>query len=184
MDAGQYVAFLSLIKNKSETNYMGAVLVTDFFGVPMEFRCTHPVKPTEIQKQLYGSTLDRYIGVELCGKPLLGALQRTTQLIIVSSQLLLAVREGSQSPVLLVRRAGEVLNVLGSDGATPQEMKIDVKNRGFESITVRVHESFPADMDESKKLIGELIQNVDPLEPFDRIAKAVEALSKQDSRFQ
>ena len=39
-------------------------------------------------------------------------------------------------------------------------------------------------MDESKKLIGELIQNVDPLEPFDRIAKAVEALSKQDSRFQ
>ena len=44
MGEAQYAAFLDLIK-KPDTNYVGAVLVTDFFGVPIEFRCTHPVKP-------------------------------------------------------------------------------------------------------------------------------------------
>jgi hypothetical protein len=46
-------------------------MVIDHRGYPLEFRCTTPVKPTPIQKIIYGSLLDQYIGVELCGKRLL-----------------------------------------------------------------------------------------------------------------
>ena len=149
----KYAAFLNLLKNKGESNYIGAVLVTDFFGVPNEFRCTHPVKPTEIQRQLYGSTLERHIGVELCGKPLLLALQKKPSLVLVKMQFLLSVREGSASPVLFVRRSGDVLKVADPAGGLSLERKVDPQDSAFESVMVRVHENYSEDLDKSGSLM-------------------------------
>ena len=41
MPDAAYVGFLDLLKT-NVTNYIGAILITDFSGVPVEFRCTHP----------------------------------------------------------------------------------------------------------------------------------------------
>jgi hypothetical protein len=64
------LGFLTLQETLNKDGYIGAILITDTGGVPQEFRCTHPVKPTVIQKPLYGDTLEPYIGVNLCGVPL------------------------------------------------------------------------------------------------------------------
>src|SRR5436305_14763739 len=39
--------------------YLGGVLVADEYGLPVEFRHTLPVRPTKLQRALYGSALDR-----------------------------------------------------------------------------------------------------------------------------
>jgi len=175
---GPYVGFLDLLKT-NVTNYIGAVLVTDFSGVPVEFRCTHPVKPTEIQRQLYGSTLPRYVGVELCGKPLLNSIQKKPTLVFVNQELLLGVREKFNAPVLFVRAAGEVLTV--EDASTQaKEMRFDAAS--FASISVKTQ--CPGDLEEARQHIESLIRNLDPTEPFERIAKAVEALTKENRQFQ
>ena len=67
----QFLGFLALYETSGNEGYLGAILVTNNQGVPQEFRCTHPVKPTNIQKPLYGNTLEPYIGITLCGAPLI-----------------------------------------------------------------------------------------------------------------
>jgi hypothetical protein len=41
--------------------HMGAILVTNQIGVPLEFKYTEPVSTTRLQKILYGAVLDRYL---------------------------------------------------------------------------------------------------------------------------
>ena len=41
--------------------YFGGILVADEFGLPVEFRHTLPVRPTKLQRAIYGDALDRYV---------------------------------------------------------------------------------------------------------------------------
>jgi len=184
MPGPTFVAFLDLLRTKGDSNFVGAALVTDMFGVPAEFRCTHPVKPTEIQKQLYGSTLDRYIGVELCGKPLLKSLQNAPALVFVRAELLLPIRDSQSPPVLFVRRAGDVLRIEHKPEDKPSEKKFDSGSNSIASVVLKCDPNFPEDLETSGEVLGELLRNLDPVEPFDRIGRAIDALTKQDSRFQ
>src|SRR4030042_5256124 len=93
------LAFFAIYKTSSNDGYLGAVLVTDLQGIPQEFRCTHLVKPTAIQKPLYGDTLEPYIGVNLCGIPLIESIQNKPSLIMVHREFLLGVRTASPCPV-------------------------------------------------------------------------------------
>ena len=68
------VAFLGYLQFDNGASYRGAILVTDDCGKPLEFRCTAPVKPTAVQRTLYGSTLTPHLLVALIAKPLMDAL--------------------------------------------------------------------------------------------------------------
>ena len=83
------LGFLTLSSTQNQDGYLGAILITDVQGVPKEFRCTHPVKPTTIQKPLYGNTLEPYIGVDLCGVPLISSISNKPSLILVNNEYLL-----------------------------------------------------------------------------------------------
>ena len=55
------VAFLSVHSTKDGEGYLGGLLVTDETGIPKEFRCTHPVRPSATQKALYGANLKPHV---------------------------------------------------------------------------------------------------------------------------
>jgi len=107
--------FWGLYETLAKDGYLGAILITDLRGIPQEFRCTHPVKPTTVQKPLYGTTLEPYIGVNLCGIPLIESIQNKPSLIMVNNEFLLDVRSKSNCPVIFVRRAGEAINIKSTD---------------------------------------------------------------------
>ena len=44
-----------------EEKHMGAILVTNQIGVPLEFKYTEPVVATRLHKILYGSVLEKYL---------------------------------------------------------------------------------------------------------------------------
>jgi hypothetical protein len=46
---------------KIDEKHMGAILVTDQIGVPLEFKYTEPVVATKLHKILYGSVLEKYL---------------------------------------------------------------------------------------------------------------------------
>ncbi len=46
---------------RMEEKHMGAILVTNQIGIPLEFKYTEPVSATKLHKILYGSSLDRYL---------------------------------------------------------------------------------------------------------------------------
>jgi hypothetical protein len=46
---------------KTDEKHMGAILVTNQIGVPLEFKYTEPVTATKLHKILYGSVLEKYL---------------------------------------------------------------------------------------------------------------------------
>ena len=99
------LGFLALYETSGQEGYLGAILITDQQGIPQEFRCTHPVKPTTIQKPLYGNTLQPYIGIKLCGIPLIESIQNKPSLLVVREEFLLDVRPACPFPVVAIRKA-------------------------------------------------------------------------------
>jgi len=179
------LGFLGLYESSTPGGYVGAILITDLQGVPQEFRCTHPVKPTAIQKPLYGDALEPYIGVELCGVPLLESIQNKPSLIVVHKEFLIQVRAAIPYPVAFVRRAGEAVEIKASDGSeiSPERERIDCATGRFQPIVFTVHPDFDDDKTCTREILDKVFSYLDPIEPFERIRKAIEVLGKQDERF-
>jgi len=189
--------------NERSTGYIGAILVTDERGVPQEFRCTYPVKPTMVQRVLYGDSLKSYIGVELCGIPLINSLQSSPSLFVVSEEFLLDVKKAISYPVICVYKAGDVMDLSLSDmpevgfvskthldsivpenqGLALKKEKINCPNGRFQPIAIS-SPNIEGDIADAKKIIEDVFQYFNPLEPFERILKAIEIITRQDKRFQ
>ncbi|MBC8358135.1 MAG: hypothetical protein ISS41_08485 [Candidatus Aminicenantes bacterium] len=180
------LGFLSLFETENEDGKLGAILITDHQGVPQEFRCTYPIKPTTIQKPLYGNTLEPYIGTKLCGIPLIQSIQSKPSIIIVDKEFLLDVREESPCPLIFLHRAGEVMEVESSDSkkSTLKKERIESSTGRYQPIIIMAHSDYEEDRDTARKILEEIFSHLDPYEPFERMNKAVEVLGKQDNRFQ
>ena len=180
------LGFLALFETLSKDGYLGTVLVTDFQGIPQEFRCTHPVKPTTIQKPLYGDMLEPYIGVNLCGIPLFKSIQNIPSLIIVNKEFLLDVRKEISCPVIFIRRAGEVIDLKSSNTEETilKRERVDCATGRFQPVILTSHPDFSDDTTVARDILEKIFSYLDPIEPFERMAKAIEVLGKQDKRFQ
>lgn len=185
-ERSQLIGFLSLFETSNKDGKLGAILITDHQGVPQEFRCTYPVKPTTIQRPLYGNTLEPYIGTQLCGIPLIKSIQLKPSLILVDKEFLLDVRTETPYPIIFLRRAGESIEVESPDSGkgTSKRERIESPTGRFQPVIVTVHTNFDEDKTIARKIIEEIFSHLDPYEPFERMQKAVDVLGKQDNRFQ
>lgn len=186
MENTAYLGFLSLTETKDKNGYIGAILVTDLLSTPLEFRCTQPVKPTTIQKSLYGELLHPFIGNELCGKHLIEALQLKPSCLFVNSEFFLKLRPEIAIPCLFVRSSGqgEEIESSSEENKSSSRFMIESPAGDFEPIVAKTNYSFKEDFEEIKTILGERSNNFHMLEPFSRISKALEALAQQDSKFQ
>jgi hypothetical protein len=145
----------------------GGTLITDLETKPYEFRCTSPIKPTQLQRMLYGDTLEEYIHVELIGLPLVNASKEKPNLLLVRNPVLLRIRPIVAYPVVLLRRGqGSVANAGEADGT-------------IKPITISSHRDFPAETSSAQMMLGTLMQRRDLLEPFDRLQIALTEAHKQ-----
>ena len=78
-----------VVRAADDGSYVGALMVTDRHGLPLDFRYTDPVTPTRLQRALYGAALDRYLRSEVILKTLLGALQERPAILLVEDERLL-----------------------------------------------------------------------------------------------
>lgn len=154
------LGFLALYETSNHDGYLGAILVTDLQGVPQEFRCTHPVKPTTLQRPLYGDALESYIGINLCGIPLIESLQNKPSLIVVHKEFLLGVREASSGPVIFVRRAGEAIDVKtsGSPESKSKRERVDCPTGRFQPVVIMCHYEYNDDINSAREILEKSIQ--------------------------
>lgn len=178
------LGFLALNSTEPVDSYIGALLVTDTLGIPLEFRATHPVKPTAIQRTLYGNTLEPHIGVSLCGRQLLKSSEQRPQLVFVNKEFLIDLREEVSIPIVFCREGGQA--VLVSDGEVERtpSVRVEPLGAGLSPLIVSVHGLDSDILDDVRGFIEKVTMNLDVLEPFKRISEALKVLSKQDKRFQ
>jgi hypothetical protein len=100
--ADTLLAYLLTQSTDSRDAYMGAVMVTDARGLPVEFRYTQPVRPTRLQRVLYGGALEEYLRADVIGACLLKDLKSRPTAALVREDLLMALDSAVEYPVVLV----------------------------------------------------------------------------------
>src|SRR2546421_3243023 len=98
------LGFLTVVGNL-ELGLIGGYLLLNTAGRPLEFHCTAPVKPTRTQEILYGPTLKPYLCGEQIGQTLLAKSKLTPIVVCTDSEAVLAARDFSQVPIVLVLAA-------------------------------------------------------------------------------
>ncbi len=148
--SGKHLAFLDLASFEDGAAVRGGCLVTDLLTRPVEFRVSGAIRPTSLQKVLYGDLLMEYICNDLIGLPILQALETKPEWVLVREAEFLKLRPRMEIPVLWVRPAAEGQFVLQ---AYP----------GYEQEAEGGREALP------RRLRGRSI-----LEPFVRVRNALE----------
>jgi hypothetical protein len=170
--------FLSVSEFDSGNAIRGAFLTTDGLTKPLEFRCTTPIRPTPLQKILYGEALREHILVELIAFPLYQAAREKPAMLLVAEKTFLPLRKRLEIPVLWVGKHADSANVL------PQEAKADdyivtSPSGSFEPIFVTAHRDFLSELAEARKKLADVMAERDLLEPFQRLAVALDHIHKQ-----
>jgi hypothetical protein len=166
-----------VVRAGDDGSYVGALMVTDRHGLPLDFRYTDPVTPTRLQRALYGAALDRYLRSEVILKTLLGALQQRPSVLLVEDERLLD-EEVPGCPVAFasVSRAA----ALGGPGAAQEEADgvflVQVDETGP---PLRLALGAPANgtVTAVTESLVRLSETMDVLEPAERVRQALELIA-------
>jgi hypothetical protein len=123
-DNEKVFAFLDLATFDDGGSIRGGCLVTDGQTRPLEFRVSGAIRPTSLQKILYGDTLHEYICNELVGLPMMKALESNPDLVLVRDAEFLKLRPTMDLPVLWVRATVDGQYVLQALPGHDQEAEI------------------------------------------------------------
>lgn len=145
-----------------EQGYLGALLVTNSWGRPLEFRMTTSVNPSKVQQILYGSTLESHIVSELIGKALLDKGPLVPHMILTDHPLGLDMQPGLETPVVFVDRRGIDGASLSEVGGLPDGMARVYVKQPNESLEARIASIFEA-----------LPSRIDLIDPFQRAQEAM-----------
>lgn len=152
--------FLTVLED-SVHGAFGGYLVLSPQGRPLEFRCSTPVKPSRAQEILYGPALRPYLWGEVVGQRLVESAQISVAAILTDRAEMLA---------MALLRPEEVLHVAQQ---APEE---GVRVGGNFEARGRVLHLAPTSListEKARQLIGPLLEEVDPWEPFERIRLAL-----------
>lgn len=169
--------FLSTLES-AELGHFGGYLIVSTIGRPLEFHCTSPVRPNRAQIILYGPTLQPYLIGEQIAGTLLQAAKLTPKLVLTDSAAILSARAQSKAPFALL------LSRDASNGATEADLlpfaegDANQLTRFARHVLVGPYQlqlptGYEADTNTVAEYAGQLSQQVDLAEPFDRIHEAI-----------
>jgi len=174
-----YICFLDTNTFDGGDAVRGAALLTDLLTEPVEFRCTSDVRPTKLQKTLWGERLTGHVATHLVGKPLLDALNVPPVLVVVRKPEFVELRALIDVPLIQLLRKEELSMaspLTSSDGdGEPLEM-----DEHIEPLIIRAHRQFQADIEAARHFLDGAFRSVSLLEPFDRIETSLAIVHQQD----
>lgn len=72
----------------NDESWSGGILVTDTHGLPLDFRYVEPIRPSKLQKLVYGGALKRYLLLDAIAGTLLKASKPNVDWIFTGDELL------------------------------------------------------------------------------------------------
>lgn len=133
----------------------GGMLVTDEHTRPYEFRVTSAIKPTPMQKIMYGLTLKEYVYSDLIGLPLLKSAKETVSIAFVRDTNLIGTRPHLNFPIAYLHKLDQA-----ADTQT-------------EALRFTLHNQFKTEEDWIGTVIQKISSQLDLLEPFERVRTAL-----------
>lgn len=166
------IGFLGYREFDEGEAYRGAILVTDEWSKPMEFRCTAPVRPNHLQRTLYGSSLLPHVLTELIAAPLIASLRVKPELILIDEEAYFDVRHTAQLPIVRVTRIKS--GQKHENRAKTKSLLLQCASGRFAQVEIEAHWKFHADLDSCGDRLRDLFSNWDLTEPFQRLAEGLQ----------
>jgi len=161
----------------AEGLFRGASLVVDFRGIPMRFYYTDPIRPSRLERILYGNALEVYLREELILESLLNAVDAKPSLWICRDpELLGALKALTKGKVLYLGASHRPpLDAAGNIESTNEPWVYMIQ---ADSVSAPLRVVFPENTkeDEVKQTAAVLMdaaKTMELLEPFGRIQKAL-----------
>jgi len=161
--------------------YRGALLVTDSRGIPRDFRYTEPIRPSRLEKVLYGNALGAYLLEEVILNALVDALSVSPALWFCERKsIFLPLYKKSRIPTFLLHQGGHTpLDHVGEIQPQPQENVFLVQLYALsDALRIEVPEPEAAKIEQHVALLQEVTETMDIMEPFGRIATALTAVEE------
>ena len=158
------LAYLSCPQDGAK-GYLGALLLTDGRTRPLHFGYVAPVRPTVMQRILYGRTLEVHVKMDVIAKKLAhDGISKVPDVLFVDADDLLAARA--------------IFNVPTAKLTRPED-----KQSGVTISTYRYDTGGHAQDEEAVgRIVATLEQTVDLLDPFKRMEEALKEALKELSK--
>lgn len=168
------IMFLAAHRFENGEAFRGAFLITDGDTTPLEFRCTSPIRPTTLQKTLYGGILERHISINLIGLPLIRSAKNKFDLVLVRDLLFLELRPLIDIPLLCIFKDIET-----DSGKEDNPLLITSESGKFEPVLIAVHKEYTDERESLRASLSDIFRRRSLLEPFDRIFTALKQVHEQ-----
>lgn len=146
----------------ADKGFAGALLVTDERTRPLHFAFVSPVRPTGMQRLLYGATLNGHIKIDVIGAKLLtSGLSIVPSVLFVDSDDLIEIRRLVKWPVASLTQGGQ----------DPSSLSMLRYNTG----------SNEGDGPHVGRIVANLEQAVNLLDPFARLRDALKEALKGEA---
>ena len=157
--------------------FLGGTMITDHHGIPLDFKYTEPIRPTAVQKTIYGAVLHTYIRHHV----LIGALAREAGVppafYITAAANLEAAQEASGLNLIALERTQ--FASLVEKGSTSRAKENECLIQGWnETHPMRVQfGTLPRGVqDPILQSLILLSRTMDVIEPLERLETALERL--------
>ncbi|MCB1187141.1 hypothetical protein KDL29_08245 [bacterium] len=173
------ISYLDIVRLRGDL-HIGGLLSVNELGIPIEFIHSEQIRPTELQTSLYGSTLGRYLLLDVIGKGLVDASQQKAAPLVVNGKDLLALGQRVKRPVCFIQRTEN--RPLSDSGAFEWLSETELQAQLGEHRSPILLEVFSRDNFAAEKTIpglGECGASFDVLEPMGRIRRILDALQRE-----
>ena len=173
-----------VVTTSTNLGYLGAILVSDEKGFPLEFQYTDPILPTKLQKVLYGNSLEKYLKVDVILDNLLKVLSNKIDLIIVKDEQLLAAKD-LKTDIIRVSETNTTIET--QENFSVEKIKEDEYIFQYSKIASPVRVTFNSKTAESdsvfekvSNIIKEAGNSIDITEPIERVQKSIDVIISKD----
>ncbi len=172
------LGFLSVVEAPPGGGVVGALLVLNPRGRPLEFHCTSPVQPNRSQVILYGSTLRPFLWGEQIGVTLLHRARSRLSVTFADVPDLLAARDQWSSPLLYVlpkeRTVSAAMEGLVSGPmAGPVDPTLGLEVECWHGTRCGVEPRHASDLSSALQCLADW-PRLDLYEPFQRLRDAID----------
>ena len=158
----------------TDESWSGGILITDMRGLPLDFRYIEPIRPSKLQKLVYGGALRRYLLLDAIAGTLLKASKPNADWIFTGDRLLSELEGQLHGRLVVIEPSnidplseagewqnGEVGEVIMQVTSTGNPVKL-IFNAADESETKKIAEK-----------LSELSKDLDFTEPLNRVGEAL-----------
>jgi hypothetical protein len=164
MPSGAILGYLSCPQDAAN-GFLGAMLITDSRARPLHFAFVSPVRPTAMQRLLYGATLAEHVKVDVIAKKLMQGLPFRPSVVFVDSSDMVNARRVVGLPTAFLTKNEQPLGA----AANLSMLRYDTHGHAEDQDAVGV-------------VVSELEPWIDLIEPFSRLMDALKEAQKTSSK--